>query len=271
MSRRIVDSGRMEIRGAQIRFKQKGTLEAFDRNVADLQRVFVRSTPAPDIRLFADFVFESDVFRVWQESTLVNYKEFLEKVEFAGLENFRALMRYTTRAGGPDLLDPTSRAFAESNAPPERFVNKDELGDYDHALSRGDAAAPGRGIVKTPAATAASADRDRAAQRAAVEEAWNQLAPQLAAEEQKTREEAKGVVPLAGGMLVLLGLVTATLVIQSFRNALRIQAANPDAGRASVTLVFVVGGLIAMGFLLLGGVYLVRASRSKRPDTSRVS
>jgi UDP-N-acetylmuramyl pentapeptide phosphotransferase/UDP-N-acetylglucosamine-1-phosphate transferase len=97
-----------------------------------------------------------------------------------------------------------------------------------------------------------------------VEEAWNELAPQLAADEQATRESAKGVVPLAGGLLIVLGLVTATFVIQSFRNALRIQQTNPDAGKGSATLVFVVGGLIALGFLLLGAVYLMRASRSDR-------
>ena len=261
MSRRIIDTGRVEVKGAELRFKQKGTLEAFDRNVADLERVYVRSTPSPDIRLFTDFVFAGDVFRVWQDSTLINYKDFLEKVEMAGLENYRGFLRYTTRAAGPELLDPTSRSFAESNAPPERFVNKDELSDYDRALTRGDAAAPARGAAKT--ATRVSNETNTAAKRAVIEQAWNEMAPQLAEEEQAGRQDSANLVPMAGMLLVFLGTAIALFVIRAFRTALAVERAR-DMDSTSKG-VFVVGGLVALAFLVMGGLYLVRASRAKKP------
>ena len=191
MSRRIIDSGRLEMKGAEVRFKQKGTLEAFDRNIADLERVFVRSTAAPNIRLFADFVFPHEVFRVWQDATLVNYKEFLEKVELAGLENFRALLRHATQASAGETLDATSRAFSEGSALPERFVNKDEHDDYDRALARGESTGA-KGVPKPrPPAPAA------AKMKAEVEAAWEEMAPLLAAEE-KSDATGQNLAPIAG-------------------------------------------------------------------------
>lgn len=254
MSRRIVDSGRVEVKGAQVRFKQKGTLEAFDRNLAELERVFVRSTPAPDIHLFADFVFPQNVFRVWQDSTLVNYKDFLEKVELAGLENFRSMIRYVTQAA-PDTLDTTSRAFVEKSGPPDRFVNKDELADYDRALARGDASPAER----RPAA--AIPERETSKKQAAVEAAWEELAPALA-EHEKADRGSTSVAPLAGAVLIMLGLATAFLVIVSFRNALRWQQVHPDRSIASSMIVFAGGGALAIAFLLLGALYVHRASKA---------
>jgi hypothetical protein len=259
MSRRIVDCGRAEVKGALVRFKQKGTLEAFDRNFAELERVFVRSTPAPDIRLFADFVFPGDVFRVWQDSTLVNYKEFLSKVELAGLENFRSMVGYVTQAA-PDRLDATSRAFADKSGAPDRFVNKDELADYDRALARGDATFAERRPV--PAAARVAPERGK---QAAVEAAWKELAPQLA-EQEKAERGGQNVAPIAGAVLIALGVATATLVVLAFRGTMRWQQAHPDESTGSSMAVFAGGGVLALGFLLVGMLYLYRASKAARKD-----
>lgn len=261
MSRRIVDTGRLELKGAEVRFKQKGTLEAFDRNFADLERVFVRSTAAPNIRLFADFVFPHDVFRVWQDATLVNYKEFLEKVELAGLENFRAMIRHATRAGSDQILDATSRAFAASSGPPERFVNKDELDDYDRALARGESAGSAKGAAKPR-----PPEPETAKKKAQVEEAWNELAPILAAEE-KSDAAGQNLAPIAGVTFLAVGVVTALLMVRAFvwvrgldrfdGNELRFLA--PIAG----------GGVVSIVFLVMGALYLRRGTVAKKTTPTR--
>lgn len=255
MSRRIVDTGRVEMKGAEVRFKQKGTLEAFDRNIADLERVFVRSTPSPDIHLFADFVFPHEVFRVWQDSTLVNYKDFLEKVDLAGIENFRSMVGYVTQAAAPEALDATSRDFAGKRGPPERFVNRDELGDYDRALARGE---------NSPTSRKPAPSREQAAghQKAqAVEEAWKELAPQLAAVESQARVRSG---PIAGAVLIGLGIVTALFVGRAF---LHFRAQQFERTSPAIVGVFAAGGVLALAFLVMGAVYL-RRDTTKQQEVS---
>ena len=251
MSRRIVDTGRLELKGAEVRFKQKGTLEAFDRNLADLERVFVRSTAAPNIRLFADFVFPEDVFRVWQDATLVNYKDFLEKVELAGLENFRAMVRHSTKAGHGDVLDATSRAFAERAGPPERFVNKDELDDYDRALARGESTGA-KGVPKPRLP-----EPETAKKKAQVEEAWKELAPLLAAEE-KADGAGKNLAPIAGVSFIAVGLVTAVLMARAY---FWVRSLDKFADNQMRFLAPIAGGAaLSIAFVLIGALYLRRGT-----------
>ena len=267
MSRRIVECGRIEVKGAVVRFKQKGTLEASDRNLADLEKLFVRATPSPELRLFADFVFAGDVFRVWQDSTLVNYKDFLEKVELAGIGNFRAMLRHVTRADPERSLDATSRAFAEGRGNAERFVNKDELADYDRALARGDAAPGARRPARVSTAGGGTAtpapERETSRKRAAAEEAWAKLAPQLAAEEQADRG-TQNLAPIAGATLLLVSLLTAGLVGRAYVYV----RAEFTTVPSKLYVALALGALIALAFFLGGVLYLRRpaASRTKTAE-----
>ena len=251
MSRRIVDTGRLELKGAEVRFKQKGTLEASDGNLADLERVYVRSTAAPNIRLFADFVFPDHVFRVWQDATLVNYKDFLEKVELAGLENFRALVRHVTKAGSADVLDATSRAFAENAGPPERFVNKDELDDYDRALGRGESTGS-KGVPRPR-----PAEPEAAKKKQQVEEAWKELAP-LLAEEEKADGTGKNLTPIAGITFIAVGLVTALLMARAY---FWVRGLDRCADNQMRFLAPIAGGAaLSIAFVLIGALYLRRGT-----------
>lgn len=243
MPRRIVDTGRVEVKGAVVRFKQKGTLEASDRNLAELERVLVRATPSPELRTFADLVFPHEVFRVWQDSTLVNYKDFLDKVELAGIGNFRSMLAHLTRAAPETALDATSRAFVDSAGPPERFVNKDELADYDRAVGRG-GEAPARGA--RTAATRSEAQPGTAERRAAAEAAWEELAPSLA-ESETTRTAS--LAPIAGGAFLALALITAVLSVRLLMAVQRMERipapfAGAIAGSAAIALLFFIGGVI---------------------------
>lgn len=259
MSRRIIDSGRLEMKGAEVRFKQKGTLEAFDRNLAELERVFVRSTAAPNIRLFADFVFPHEVFRVWQDATLVNYKEFLEKVELAGLENFRALLRHATKASAGETFDATSRAFSEGS-PPERFVNKDEHDDYDRALARGESTgAKGAPKARPPEPAAVK-------KKAEVEAAWQEMAPLLAAEE-KSDSSGQNLAPIAGITFIAVGAVTAILMLRAYVYVRSLEAFADNSARFLAPIAG--GGALAIAFFVIGGIYLrrgvVAAAKRKPP------
>jgi len=275
MSRRIIDSGRLEMKGAEVRFKQKGTLEAFDRNLAELERVFVRSTAAPNIRLFADFVFPHEVFRVWQDATLVNYKEFLEKVELAGLENFRALLRHATKASAGETFDATSRAFSEGS-PPERFVNKDEHDDYDRALCRSEsreaggvprgAAARGESTGAKGAPKARPPEPVAVKKKAEVEAAWEEMAPLLAAEE-KSDTTGQNLAPIAGITFIAVGAVTAILMLRAYVYVRSLEAFADNSARFLAPIAG--GGALAIAFFVIGGIYLrrgvVAAAKRKPP------
>lgn len=261
-SRRIVECGRVEVKGAVVRFKERGTLEASDRNLGELERVFVRTTPSPELRLFADLIFAGHVFRVWQDQSLINYKEFLEKVAFAGPENFRSFVRYVTQASPDTILDATSRNYADAAAPAERFVNKDELADYDRALTRGDAAAAAR---RAPAAAAAAAGTEpsTAEKQKAVEAAWQEMAPAL---EEDPAADTQRVGKLLGGALLALGVI---LGAGALRVLLHVMSLNEEKRSTAFVGVVAAGGLAAVAFLALGVIYLRRASEAGQ--RSRVS
>jgi len=250
---RIVDTGRVEVKGASLRFKQKGTLEAFDRNAADLLRVYVRVTPSPDLKLFADFVFPEEIFRVWQESALINYKDFLEKVELVGIDNFRGFLRHVTRALPDSGIDTSSRDFAHKGLPPERFVSKDELADYDKAILAGLAphaaeANAGAGASATPAARAEAAALSEAQKREAAERAWKQFAPEIAAERAARKEQppiAAAALTFLGGMLVLASLVAFTR-----------QREIAHDSQINLLPMIAIGGVAGLGLLIAGLLYL---------------
>lgn len=262
MARRIVECGRVEVRGAVVRFKERGTLEASDRNVADLERVYVRTTPSPELRVFVDLIFAEDVFRVWQDASLLNYKDFLEKVAFAGPENFRAFVRHVTTASPDTLLDATGRAYVGGGAP-ERFLNRDERSDYDRALARGDAtpAARQQPRASVPAAPPAAVSPLEA--KKAVEAAWQEMAPALV---ENDATDAQGLGRIFGGALLMLGLVLGAGALRVLVHLLSLQ----EERRAAAFLgVVAAGGLASVAFVVLGAIYLRRGgtagSRVSRP------
>lgn len=241
--KRIVDAGRLEIRGADARFKEKGTLEAFDRNLAKLVRVRVRQTPAPKLALFADFEFDDAVFRVWQESTLIPYKEFLENVQPAGLANFRAMIGYVTRALAEN--DLATKEFA-GGRPPERFATNQELADYDAAISDGKAPRARAPVV------APVAPKERV-----VDEAWKQFASDI----EKERAENRRVSPLPGFTLLVMGMTFGLMSVITLSRAVRIEEETRGRG---ATFLFVILGLVFSLALLVAGAVFVRRSVATR-------
>ncbi len=246
-----VEVGRLEIRGAQVRFKNKATLEASDRNLATLVKVLVRVTPTPESRIFADFVFPGEIFRVFQESALVNYKEFLPKVEFSGIDNFRALVRYATQALPSDGGDLATLEFASRNAPAERFFTKDEMTAYETAIVAG-SAPPARAPAQADATAPLPPDGE-AARKAAAEQAWKRFAVELAAEKQK--EPGKEPV-IAGAALASLGaaLILGSLIALTKTRHLPENAPN-------VFPFIALGAILGMAFVILGLIYLRRTGR----------
>ena len=202
--RKLIDAGRLELKGAAARFKSRGTLEAFDRNLGDLGKIRARMTPAPDLKLFVDVEFPGDVFRVWQESTVVNYRDFLDKVEFSGIDNFRALIRHLTTAVGETGHDAATREFAEKKAPPERFVSADELAAYDAAITGAKVPASAAALPVAPSAT--ELEKKRAA-----EIAWKKFAVEAAVEKRDPPNTALlgGLVLAAFGALMMVVSVLA--------------------------------------------------------------
>ncbi len=248
--KRIVEAGRLELKGAGARFKQKGTLEAFDRNLASLRHVRVRQTPAPRLAIFADFEFEDAVFRVWQDSTLIPYKDFLEKVEPMGLANFRAMIGYATRAlSGNDLA--TTEFVA--GKPPERFATNGELAAYDEAMAAGGAspAAP------APAAKVAPPER---AKEKVVAEAWQTFAGEI----RKEQAESRRVSPLPGFALVVMGLTFGAISALTMRRAIWIP--EGAKGRGATFLFVALGFLFSLALLVTGFVFLRRAAASATRD-----
>ena len=246
-----MEVGRLEIRGAQVRFKNKATLEASDRNLATLVKVLVRVTPTPESRIFADFVFPGEIFRVFQEAALVNYKEFLPKVEFSGIDNFRALVRYTTQALPPEAGDLATFEFASRKAPAERFFTKDEMAAYEAAIVAG-SAPPARAPAQADAAVPLQ-PADDAARKAAAEQAWKRFAIELAAEKQK---EPRNEPAIAGAALAALGaaLILGSLIALTKSRQLPENAPN-------VLPFIALGAILGMAFVILGLVYLRRTGR----------
>lgn len=217
---RVVEIGRVEVKGAAARLKQKGTLEAHDVNLADLRRVYVRVTPSPELRLFADLVFTHErVFRFWQDVTLVNYRDFLEKVELTGVDNFRALVRHATKVSPEKLLDAASREFAFDGRNAERFVSREEMGEYESAILAGASPAPrptpaAAGAPATvPAAAGPAVEMSEAERKIATETAWVRFTAQVAAERaERAREPKFAALAVTGmGMLILAMSMVAFL------------------------------------------------------------
>ena len=228
----------MELRGADARFKQKDTLEAHDRNLAGLAKVLVRVTPSPELKLFADFIFAEEIFRVWQEATLVNYKEFLPKVEFSGLDNFRALVRYGSRAlpGG----DTATREFYEQNKPPERFLSKEEMALYEAAVLAGTAPPARGGDIPLSASTTLE-------KKAIAEREWKKFAVELA----QVRAERPDNSIAAGGTLAVLGAMIVLVSVVALQRARHLPEGAPR-----VYPLIALGAMIGMALLVFGVAYL---------------
>lgn len=244
--RKLIDAGRLELKGAAARFKSRGTLEAFDRNLAHLDKVRVRMTPAPELKLFADVEFPDEVFRIWQETTVVNYKEFLDKVEFSGLENFRALARHLTRAVGESGHDAATREFAEKKAPPERFVSPEEFEAYDAAVTGKPFPTPSR--LPVPVAVAGPAAVPGTDKRAA-EQAWKRFAVEAAAAK---REDPNGAL-LGGAVLSAFGALMMMVSVVALMRARKLPEDAPN-----VFPLLAVGLALGMALVLAGILFMRR-------------
>lgn len=267
--RKLIETGRAEFRGAAVRFKERGTLEAHDRNLADLSRLRVRMTPAPQLETFADFEFTDAVFRVHQQSTVINYKEFLERVEFAGLANFRAMVRHASRALPEGEQDLATKAFAETNGAAERFANRDELAAYDAAVTRGARAARVSAVhalpddVDVPLALAAAPPAGTTDAQRMAEMAFQRMAVGLAREEAADRP---GRSPVAGLSVVALG---AMVMMASMAALLR--SRNLPEGAPNVLPLVAIGLAAGLGLAILGMVYVSRHARDTREADGRVT
>jgi len=258
MPRRIIEAGRLEVKGAAVRFKEKGTLAASDRNLAELTTVRVRTTPAPSLRLFADFVFPGEVFRIWQDATLINFREFLEKVAPAGPENFRATVAYLTRALPPEGADVTTREFTDGK-PAERFANKDELSLYDRALE-------GKSGKAAPAPAPPPVAESDSAKLSRTEDAWRQFEGDIA-RERTSREESLSSARSLSLLLCVLGLVVVTFSFVLFIRANH--AAHLDERKTSLLPITAVGILIGLALGTVGLVYLRRGSGAEKSVSDR--
>jgi hypothetical protein len=255
MPRRLIESGRLEIKGAGARFKQKGTLQAHDENLAHLTALRARATPLPQAKLFLDFEFESVVFRVWQEATLVSYKDFLEKVEFSGIENFRALVRYAGNALEAGARDAATEEFA-AGKPPERFANTEELALYDEAVRAGTPPpAPMRGVASTAAAPAAG-ETER---RARAEAAWTQFSADI---ERAKSERKRPEAPLIGGMVSFIGVVVMAISLRTW-----VWTRSWDDTKPQVQPLLALGMLTGLALVVVGIVFVRRSARpANDPD-----